>query len=43
VGWNTWNFYAYYGLNPLLKSSAQIDNKAIDMNTTNFGLMFYIL
>lgn len=43
VGWNTWNFYAYYGLNPLLKSSAKIDNQAIDMNTTNFGLMFYIL
>ena len=42
-GWNTWNFYAYYGLNSLLKSSATIDNKSIDMNTTNFGLMFYIL
>jgi hypothetical protein len=43
AGWNTWNFYAYYGLNPLLKSSAKIDNQSIDMNTTNFGLMFYIL
>ena len=42
-GWNTWNFYAYYGLNPLLKSSAKIDSKSIDMKTTNFGLMFYIL
>ena len=42
-GWNTWNFYAYYGLNSLLKSSATIDNKSIDMNTTNFGMMFYIL
>ena len=43
VGWNTWNFYAYYGLNPLLKSSAKIGNDSINMNTTNFGLMFYIL
>lgn len=43
VGWNTWNFYAYYGLNPLLKSTAKIDNQPILMNTTNFGLMFYIL
>lgn len=43
VGWNTWNFYAYYGLNPLLKSSAKIEGQSIDMNTTNFGLMFYIL
>ncbi len=42
-GWNTWNFYAYYGLNPLFKSSAKIDNQSIYMNTTNFGLMFYIL
>lgn len=43
VGWNTWNFYVYYGLNPLLKSSPKIDNQSIDMKTTNFGLMFYIL
>jgi len=43
LGWNTWNFYAYYGLNPLLKSSAKIGNQSIDMNATNFGLMFYIL
>lgn len=43
VGWNTWNFYAYYGLNPMFKSVAKIDNQSINMNTTNFGLMFYIL
>lgn len=43
VGWNTWNFYAYYGLNPIFKSTAKIDNQPIIMNTTNFGLMFYIL
>ena len=43
AGWNTWNFYTYYGLNPLFKSSAKINNQSIDMNTVNFGLMFYIL
>ena len=42
AGWNTWNFYAYYGLNPLFKD-AKIGTQSIDMNTTNFGLMFYIL
>jgi hypothetical protein len=43
AGWNTWNFYAYYGLNPLFKSSAKIDGQSLDMHATNFGLMFYIL
>jgi len=43
TGWNTWNIYAYYGLNSLFKSSAKIEGQAIDMNTANFGLMFYIL
>ena len=43
TGWNTWNLYAYYGLNPLFKSSAKIEGQSIDMNTANFGLMFYIL
>ncbi|MFN3969173.1 porin family protein [Flavobacterium sp.] len=43
TGWNTWNLYAYFGLNPLFKSSAKIDGQSIDMNTANFGIMFYIL
>ncbi|WP_298118450.1 porin family protein [Flavobacterium sp.] len=42
MGWNTWNFYAYYGLNPLFKST-KIAGKDLDMNTLNLGLMFYIL
>ena len=42
TGWNTWNFYVYYGLNPLFQS-AQLDNQNIDMYNFNFGLMFYIL
>jgi len=42
LGWNTWNFYAYYGLSPLFKS-AKVSEKKLDMNTLNLGLMFYIL
>ena len=41
-GWNTWNFYAYYGINPLFKS-AKIGTELIKMNTLNIGLQFYIL
>ena len=43
VGWNTWNLYMYYGFNQLFKSSAQIENRSIEMSTLNIGLMFYIL
>ncbi len=42
VGYNTWNAHVYYGLNPLFKS-AELDAKAVKMNTLNIGLMFYIL
>jgi outer membrane protein with beta-barrel domain len=42
MGFNTWNFHAYYGLTPLFKS-AQANGNAIEMKTLNFGLMFYIL
>jgi len=42
-GYNTWNFYAYYGLTPFFKSSAKINNESLGLNTLNIGLMFYIL
>lgn len=42
-GYNTWNFYAYYGLTDLFKSSATINNQMVAMNSLNLGLMFYIL
>ncbi len=42
MGWNTWNAYVFYRLNPIYKS-AEIDGKNIDLNSINFGLMFYIL
>ena len=42
VGFNTWNFQAYYGINTLYKN-ALVNNESIDMKTLNIGLMFYIL
>ena len=43
LGYNTWSFYAYYGLTPFYKSSAKINEEKIGLNTLNLGLMFYIL
>lgn len=43
TGYNTINFYAYYGLNSLFKSSAKINNEPIQVNTLSLGIMFYIL
>ncbi len=42
MGRNTWNLYAYYGLNTIF-NKAQLGSQSIEMNTINFGLMFYIL
>ena len=42
-GYNTWNFYGYYGLTPLFNSDAKINGESVGLNTINFGLMFYIL
>lgn len=43
TGYNTWNFYAYYGLNSIFNSNAFINGNQIEMNAVNFGLQFYIL
>lgn len=42
AGYNSINFYAYYGLNSLFQS-AKTTTESIDMNSINFGIMFYIL
>lgn len=42
AGYNSINVYAYYGLNSLFQS-AQTTTESIDMNSINFGIMFYIL
>ena len=42
VGFNTWNFQAYYGVNSLF-NIVSTNNEAVEMKTLNIGLMFYIL
>lgn len=42
-GYNTWNLFFYYALNPIFSSDAKINDMAIDMNAIKIGLMFYIL
>ncbi len=42
-GYNTWNFYAFYGFTPFFKTSTQINNQPLGLKTLNLGLMFYIL
>lgn len=43
IGWNTWNAYAYYGLNPIYKSGALSPEEPIKINNLHLGLIFYIL
>lgn len=43
AGYNTWNFFVYYGITPIFKSSAKLNGQDISLNSLNFGLMFYIL
>lgn len=42
AGYNSINFYAYYGLNALFQS-AKSSVETIDMNALNIGVMLYIL
>ncbi|WPO80396.1 porin family protein [Flavobacterium sp. KACC 22761] len=43
TGYNTWNIYAYYGLNPLFDSVSTISGEKVKMRAMNVGLIFYIL
>ncbi|MGB1209940.1 MAG: porin family protein [Lacinutrix venerupis] len=43
AGYNTWNFYLYYALNPIFNDKAKIDGNVINANAIKIGLMFYIL
>lgn len=43
TGYNTWNFYCYYGVTPFFKSSALLNGEKVGLNPLHFGLMFYIL
>lgn len=43
AGYNTWNVYFYYGLNPLFKDVKTILGEDVKMKTMNLGIIFYIL
>lgn len=43
IGYNTWNMYFLYTLNPIFDSNAKINGDSIDMNAIKLGLVFYIL
>lgn len=42
AGYNTWNIYFYYGLNPLF-NNVSVNGNVVDMNALKIGLIFYIL
>jgi hypothetical protein len=44
AGYNTWNFYAYYGFNSIYKGVPMNETgEQLKLRPLNFGLMFYIL
>jgi len=43
AGYNTWNVYMYYALNPIFSNEAKVNGQSLDMNVIKVGLMFYIL
>jgi hypothetical protein len=43
VGYNTWNGFIYYSLNPVFNEVSTADLQSIDMSTLKIGLIFYIL
>lgn len=43
AGYNTWNIYLYYGLNPIFSKDVLLNGNTIDINAVKVGLIFYIL
>lgn len=43
VGYNTWNAYLYYALNPVFNDEAMLNGDSIDFIAIKIGLIFYIL
>lgn len=42
-GYNSVNFYIYYGLNPIFNNNIALQNEGLDVSAVKFGLMFYVL
>jgi hypothetical protein len=42
-GYNTFNFFASYSINPFFKDAVTVEGENVDFRTLKVGLMFYIL
>lgn len=42
-GYNTFNLYAHYSINPFFKDAFTTDGQSVELKTIKLGLMFYIL
>lgn len=43
MGYNTFNFFAQYNINPFFNNAYTSDGQAVEFRTFKIGLMFYIL
>ncbi|CAM3252932.1 outer membrane beta-barrel protein [Aequorivita lipolytica] len=43
LGYNTFNLFASYSINPFFKDAATINGESVDFRTLKVGLLFYIL
>ncbi|MFP9100106.1 porin family protein [Flavobacterium sp. RHBU_24] len=43
AGYNTWNFYVYYGLTPIYDNAIMESGEKLKLHALKLGLMFYIL
>ncbi|MEM0517740.1 MULTISPECIES: outer membrane beta-barrel protein [Aequorivita] len=43
LGYNTFNFFASYSINPFFKDAETVNGEIVDFRTLKVGLMFYIL
>ena len=43
IGYSTWNFHVYYGLNSIFDDNAKLNGEALGMKPFKIGLLFYIL
>lgn len=43
LGYNSFNFFASYSINPFFKDAVTVDGEKVDFRTLKVGLMFYIL
>jgi hypothetical protein len=43
LGYNSFNFFASYSINPFFKDAVTVDGESVDFRALKVGLLFYIL